>query len=85
MTHITRSQLVVLPVTLALLVTMAVPTSAKVPSADIDSGDLLAWIVDASDRPSLIAGGSVYDSQVPAAARSASSSLYDEQVPAAGR
>lgn len=78
MTHITR--LTVLPVTLALVATMAGTASAGAPT----------WIVAAADRPSLTPGGSVYDSQVPSAARTAGSasnggSLYDSQVPAGAR
>jgi hypothetical protein len=77
------------PATLAL-VAMMVTTAAAMSGSANASPAPLAWTVVASERPSLTAGGSVYDSQLPSAARAAGGrsrggSVYDSQVPAAAR
>lgn len=89
----TAHRLAVAPVTFALVATIVATTSATasalVPGSAGTSLAGLAWTVIATERPSLIPGGSVYDSQVPLAARTADAGsqgrLYDSQVPAAAR
>jgi hypothetical protein len=77
------------PVTLALVASIAATAPVLMSGSAGASPAPLAWTVVASERPSLTAGGSVYDSQVPSAARAADTrnrgSVYDSQVPAAAR
>jgi hypothetical protein len=77
-------RLIVLLVALAVLTAVSIATWARLAGSS-PSPAALAWTVVAGDRPSLLPGGSVYDSQVPATADNAGGGVYDSQVPAAAR
>jgi hypothetical protein len=86
----TGRRLILLLVAVAVAAALATAAWARMSGSTHPSPAALTWTVVAVDRPSLLPGGSVYDSQVPAAARAADfqnsgGSVYDSQVPAAAR
>jgi hypothetical protein len=77
-------RLIALLVTLGVVTALTIVTWARMAGSS-PSAATPSWTVVAVDRPSLLPGGSVYDSQVPAAADLAGGNVYDSQVPAAAR
>jgi hypothetical protein len=61
--------------------------ATAVPAAWSEQSQNLLWVVNAAERPSLLPGGSVYDSQVPGTSPDLPylSTVYEQQVPAAAR